>query len=102
MSELEIDVVREALQQVIDPEVGLDVWTMGLVYAVRTDGDVLEITMTLTTRGCPMGGFITSEVKAALEALDGVREARIELVWDPPWSPDMIDHTGLEQLRGAR
>ncbi|MGM0575500.1 MAG: metal-sulfur cluster assembly factor [Myxococcota bacterium] len=101
MSILTEDAVRAALREVIDPEVGLDVWTMGLIYAVTGEAGKLTVEMTLTTPGCPMSSYLTGEVKAALERLEGVCEVDVRLVFDPPWHPAMIDHDGVEQLRGS-
>jgi metal-sulfur cluster biosynthetic enzyme len=93
------DDVRAALRQVIDPEVGLDVLTMGLIYRITAYGDALHVEMTLTTPGCPMGDYLTGEVQAALEAVEGVRTAGVELTFEPPWHPGMIDREAAEALR---
>lgn len=82
--------VLSALGQVIDPEVGLDIVTMGLVYAVRIEDGVVTVRYTLTTPGCPMEGIITEALIAVVSALEGVRQVRPELVWEPAWSPGMI------------
>ena len=88
---------ERALRQVIDPEVGLDVLTMGMIYGVtETASGHLHVTMTLTTRGCPLGAFLTGQVEDALRAVGGVDAVTVELVRDPPWSPSMIDRTSLE------
>jgi len=100
MSSFDDNDIRRALQTVIDPEVGFDIWMLGLIYSVDHNGDDVEITMTLTTRGCPMEEYLTSEVKKALGAIEGVGEVRINLVFDPPWNPGMIDQEGLARLRG--
>lgn len=91
--------VLTALRNVIDPEVGLDIVTMGLVYGLRITPDEIILELTLTTLGCPMGETI---VRMAQESLDGVaapRRARVELVWDPPWNPQMISAEGRKALR---
>ncbi len=84
--------VMEALKAVMDPEIGLDVVSLGLVYDVNIseEGDV-KIKMTMTTPGCPLVGMITEDAKNVLETLEGVKSVDVELVWDPPWTPDMIE-----------
>ncbi|WP_036221679.1 metal-sulfur cluster assembly factor [Mesoaciditoga lauensis] len=84
--------VMEALKAVIDPEIGLDVVSLGLVYEVNIseEGNV-NVKMTMTTPGCPLVGMITEDAKNILESLEGVKSVNVELVWDPPWTPDMIE-----------
>jgi metal-sulfur cluster biosynthetic enzyme len=97
-----VDEVTEKLRSVIDPEVGLNIVDMGLVYGVTVEGGRVEVRMTLTTRGCPMGSYMNQEVNAAVGALDGVNEVNVEIVWDPPWSPDRIVPEAMEALRAGR
>jgi metal-sulfur cluster biosynthetic enzyme len=84
--------VRKALRTVKDPDLNLNIVDMGLVYDVDvTDaGDVL-VKMTLTSPGCPSGGEIIQNVKEAAGDLEGVTSVDVELVWDPYWTPDMMD-----------
>ena len=84
--------VMVALKAVMDPEIGLGVVSLGLVYDVNIfeEGDV-KIKMTMTTPGCPLVGMITEDAKNVLETLEGVKSVDVELVWDPPWTPDMIE-----------
>lgn len=88
---VDADEVRDALRDVIDPEIGLNIIDLGLVYHVEVDGDEAYIEMTLTSPGCPMGPYIMSETKKAAESVDGVTTAEIELVWEPYWTSDRID-----------
>lgn len=90
--------VLEALRGVIDPEVGLDIVSMGLVYGLRVTPDDIVLAFTLTTSGCPMGESIARMARQSLEAVAGPRRVRLELVWDPPWDPRMISAEGREAL----
>ncbi|MBT0962106.1 metal-sulfur cluster assembly factor [Denitromonas iodatirespirans] len=82
--------VRDALRQVIDPEVGMNIVDLGLIYAVAIDDARIAIDMTMTSPACPMGQMIMDEVEAALRRLDPARTPAIALVWSPEWSPAMM------------
>ncbi len=83
--------VREALKDVIDYEVGLDVVSLGLIYNIDIDeSDNVKILMTLTTPMCPLGPMIVSDVERKVKEL-GANEVEVELTFDPPWSPEMMD-----------
>ncbi|MEO5814054.1 MAG: metal-sulfur cluster assembly factor, partial [Gemmatimonadaceae bacterium] len=84
------DAIWTALATVIDPELGLDVVTLGLVYGVVVDGDCARITYTLTTPGCPMEQIITDGVRRAVLLVEGIARADTQIVWDPAWHPGMI------------
>jgi len=86
------ELIRKALRAVKDPELGLNIMDIGLVYdaAVSDDGDV-RVKMTLTSPGCPSGAEIMQDARTVLGELDGVRSVDIELVWEPYWTPDRID-----------
>src|SRR5690242_1574449 len=87
-------IVLDTLRQVIDPELGCNIVDLGLVYGVVIDGDCVRVMMTLTTPGCPMHESLTFGVQQALLQVDGVSDAVVELVWDPPWHPDMMTEVG--------
>lgn len=87
--------VLGALRSVIDPEVGLDIVTMGMVYRVTVDAGVARVVHTLTVRGCPMEAHITAGIQAAAGAVEGVEAVETRLVWDPPWHPGMIREGAL-------
>ena len=85
------DVVREGLKEVIDPELGVNIVDLGLIYEIDTsDEDNVDIKMTLTFPGCPAGPYIIAQVHQVVEDLEGVAEVDVEIVWDPPWSPEMM------------
>ncbi len=88
--------VLGALQRVIDPEVGLDIVTMGLVREVVVAGTHATVVMTLTTRGCPMADALIQEVASAIEGAG--LEPRVELMFEPPWSPEHMNEEGREAL----
>jgi metal-sulfur cluster biosynthetic enzyme len=85
------DAVREALKQVVDPELGLNIVDLGLVYDVQVDdrGDV-DIQYTLTTMGCPIGPLIEDQIRAFLAPIPGIGEVRPEFVIRPAWTPEMM------------
>src|SRR5215831_2457048 len=93
--------VLEALRDVVDPELGINVVDLGLVYglAIGEDG-VATIDMTLTSAACPLTDVIEDQAAAALEGL--VPDFRINWVWLPPWGPDKITEDGREQLRALK
>jgi metal-sulfur cluster biosynthetic enzyme len=85
------ELVREALKLVIDPELGLNIVDLGLIYDVEVEDGLATVTMTLTSPGCPAGGMIMASAQEAARGTDGVDEADVRLVWKPFWSPDLID-----------
>lgn len=91
--------IYEALHNVYDPELGVNIVDLGLVYGVdiRADGFV-TLTMTLTTPGCPMHESIGEGVGAALSTVDGVTGGEIKIVWEPRWDPSMLTEAGRAEL----
>lgn len=82
--------VLNALKTVYDPEFPISVVDLGLIYDVKTDKDSVRIKMTLTNPGCPMSGMIVGMVQQKAESLKGVKKADVELVFEPPWSPERM------------
>lgn len=93
------DDVLEGLKNVYDPEIGINIVDLGLVYDadVSEVGDVL-VTMTLTSLGCPLGPVIMQEVNNALRDLPGIGETDVKLVWSPPWSPENMSEDARDEL----
>ncbi|AUH43673.1 metal-sulfur cluster assembly factor [Streptomyces sp. CMB-StM0423] len=90
--------IREALYDVVDPELGIDVVNLGLIYGIHVDeGNIATLDMTLTSAACPLTDVIEDQAKAATEGI--VNDLRINWVWMPPWGPDKITDEGREQLR---
>lgn len=95
--ELTEEKVMEALKTVQDPEIPVDIVNLGLVYNVGISGNKVQLKMTLTTPGCGMGGAIAKQAENAVKAI-GARDVWVDIVWDPPWNPDMISDEGKEML----
>jgi metal-sulfur cluster biosynthetic enzyme len=95
---LDQEVIYESLKQIYDPEVGINIVDMGLIYSLDIEGSKVGITMTLTSPGCPAGPQILGQVDSALKALEGIEDVDIQVVWSPPWSPDMLSEDARDQL----
>ena len=92
------DEVFEALKEVFDPEIPVNVVDLGLVYDLQVeDGDV-DIKMTLTFAGCGMGPYIAQQAEWRVAEIEGVEDVNVEMVYDPPWTPDLITEDGKKQL----
>ncbi len=88
-----------ALRGVNDPEVGVNIVDLGLIYSTEVLGNKVRIAMTMTTPACPMHSYLTEEVREAIISQhEEVEDVNVELVWDPPWSPQMISEKGKRQL----
>ena len=94
--------VYETLKYIIDPEVGINIVDLGLVYSVSLDGELLEIDLTLTTPGCPMSGTIVNATEQILLKRFPNLDVKVNLVWSPMWSTEMITEDGIRQLEGKQ
>ena len=90
--------VLEALQDVYDPEIPINVVDLGLIYDVDVDDGIVEVRMTLTFAGCGMGPYIAQQAEWRIAEMNGVEDVNVELTFDPPWTPDMITEDGKKLL----
>lgn len=91
--------VVKALQAVYDPEIPVDIYELGLIYEIEVDDDgFVDVIMTLTSPACPVAGQMPILVKAAVEQVEGVQGAEVELTWEPPWTQDRMSEKARLQL----
>jgi len=90
--------VFEVLGDIYDPEIPVDIVNLGLVYKVEIKGGDVKIFMTMTSPGCPAAGQIVAEAKMLTSEIEGVEKADVEVVWDPPWSPEMMSEAARESF----
>ncbi len=103
MIESKSDILKDRIVQVIktvyDPEIPVDIYELGLIYAVDVDEACeVEITMTLTSPMCPVAESLPFEVEEKVRAVEGVGKVRLDLVWDPPWTPDLMSEAAKLEL----
>lgn len=87
-----------ALFEVIDPELGINIMDLGLIYDVQVEDNHASVTMTLTTPGCPLHDSITNGVKFRLQQIEGIDEVTVDLVWEPAWTPDKMSDKAKAKL----
>ncbi|PSR23596.1 MAG: aromatic ring hydroxylase [Sulfobacillus acidophilus] len=92
------DEVLNVLKEVEDPEIGVNVVDLGLVYTVAVDNGDVNVEMTLTAPGCPMHETIARAAEMAIETLPDVKDAHVKMVWSPPWTPDRLTDEGRRLL----
>ncbi len=91
--------VIEVLRTVYDPEIPVSIYDLGLIYELKIDDTaVVNIQMTLTSPACPVAGALPREVESKVKSMEGVSDAKVELVWDPPWTPQMMTDAAKLQL----
>jgi metal-sulfur cluster biosynthetic enzyme len=95
--------VIEVLKQCLDPEIPIDLWNLGLIYHIEikdfnNEFKNIHIIMSLTTPGCHMGESMANDIKAKLESTEFVNEAKVEITFDPPWTPEMMTEVAREKL----
>ena len=96
--ELEEKIIN-ALKTCYDPEIPVDIFELGLIYEIRIDEDAnATILMTLTSPACPVAGSLPGEAQAKVNEVDGIKNAKVELVWNPPWEKDMMSEVAKVEL----
>lgn len=90
--------VLDALRGVDDPELGINIVDLGLVYDVHIEGDAVHVTYTLTTMGCPIGPMIEQQIKQVIEPIEGIDRVEAEMVLTPPWTPDKMSEEAKAAL----
>jgi FeS assembly SUF system protein len=91
--------VIETLRTCYDPEIPVDIYELGLVYDIKVDPNgAVTVNMTLTSPACPVAGSLPGEVESKIRAIPGVAEVKVELVWEPPWTPDRMSEAAKLQL----
>jgi metal-sulfur cluster biosynthetic enzyme len=86
------------LKQIYDPEIPMNIVDLGLIYGFEWKGDDVTLKMTLTAPGCPVAGILAEEVKAAIEKVPNVHAATVDMVWEPPWTPDKMSDFAKHQF----
>jgi FeS assembly SUF system protein len=93
------DRIIDAIKTIYDPEIPVNIWEVGLVYEVNVDDDGnARIVMTLTSPMCPVAESLPPEVEEKTAAVEGVASSKVEVVWDPPWTPDMMSEAARLEL----
>lgn len=91
--------IRETLRQILDPEIGINIVDLGLIYAVEIKPEEIYIQLTMTTPACPLHGLITRNIEQVLrQTFPDLGPITIDLVWDPPWTPEMMSDAAKSQL----
>jgi metal-sulfur cluster biosynthetic enzyme len=90
--------IRDALREVIDPELGVNIVDLGLVYAIESDDQAVHVRMTMTTPSCPMGSMLAEEARAVVSRRFTNHRVDVDLVWDPPWRADMMSQLARIEL----
>ena len=96
---LEQKVIDEALKKCFDPEIPVNIWELGLIYSVAVSPEgAADVKMTLTAPACPVAGSLPGEVETKIKAVPGITDAKVELVWDPPWTAGMMSRVARGML----
>ena len=93
-----MDDIKEALREVYDPEIPVNVYDLGLIYDVQLNEGQVYVQMTLTAPGCGMGPYIAQNAEWRIAEIEGVEDVEVEMVFDPPWNPEMITEDGKKLL----
>jgi len=96
---MERKLIVDALREVLDPELGIDIVTLGLIYNIKFDSEGnVDVDMTLTFAGCPLAQLLINDAKTKVEGVDGVKNAKINLVFEPQWNQSMVNEDNYKEL----
>ena len=98
MNAINKEEVIEILKQCYDPEIPIDLWNLGLIYEIIIKENNINITMSLTTPGCTMGQYMADDIKSKLKNLEHINKVCVDVVFDPPWQPEMMTDEGRKKL----
>ena len=98
MAKINKDSVIEILKECYDPEIPIDLWNLGLIYEIKLDDESVNITMSLTTPGCTMGQYMADDIKQKLLEKKNIKNVNVDVVFDPPWQPEMMTDEGRKKL----
>lgn len=90
--------ITENLKQIYDPEIPMNIVDLGLIYGFEWAGDDVVLKMTLTAPGCPVAGILAEEVKTAIEKVANIKSAKVDMIWDPPWTPERMSEFAKRQF----
>ena len=90
--------IIDEIKKIYDPELPVNIYELGLIYEIKVDGKKAEIIMTLTTPNCPVAESLPKEVKEGAMQVDGIDDVDLQLVWDPPWTKDMMSEAAKLEL----
>ena len=99
---LTVDGVMSALRNCYDPEIPVNIVELGLIYGVAIVDDNVKVRMTLTTMGCPAHAYLMHQVQTEIEKIPGVKKAEVEIVWEPPWTPDKMSPEAKKRLEAGQ
>jgi len=90
--------IMENLKQIYDPEIPMNIVDLGLIYGLEWAGDDVTLKMTLTAPGCPVAGILAEEIKGAIEKVPNIHAAKVDMIWDPPWTPERMSSFAKHQF----
>ena len=90
--------IIEEIKKIYDPELPVNIYELGLIYDIKIENDIIKVKMTLTTPNCPVAESLPKEVKDSIMQIEGVKKVDLDLVWDPPWSKDMMSESAKLEL----
>jgi len=92
------DEIISVLKECYDPEIPIDLWNLGLIYDIKIKNNDIDIIMSLTTPGCTMGQYMADDIKIKLEENENIENVNVQVVFDPPWEPEMMTDEGRKKL----